>query len=63
MPGFPGGAGGPGFPGSGGPAGGTGESAKSDGTLTGCRARIVADLGAYQLLLTPIVKRMMAGVK
>jgi carbon-monoxide dehydrogenase large subunit len=30
-------------------------AAKRDGTLTGCRARIVADLGAYQLLLTPFI--------
>ena len=30
-------------------------TAKRDGTLTGCRARIVADLGAYQLLLTPFI--------
>ncbi len=29
--------------------------AKRDGTLTGCRARIVADLGAYQLLITPFI--------
>ena len=29
--------------------------AKRDGTITGCRARIVADLGAYQLLLTPFI--------
>jgi aerobic carbon-monoxide dehydrogenase large subunit len=29
--------------------------AKSDGTLTGCQARLVADLGAYQLLLTPFI--------
>ena len=28
---------------------------KRDGTITGCRARIVADLGAYQLLLTPFI--------
>ena len=30
-------------------------TAKRDGTVTGCRARIVADLGAYQLLLTPFI--------
>ena len=29
--------------------------AKSDGTVTGCQARIIADLGAYQLLLTPFI--------
>ncbi len=29
--------------------------AKRDGTLTGCRVRVVADLGAYQLLLTPFI--------
>jgi carbon-monoxide dehydrogenase large subunit len=29
--------------------------AKRDGTLTGCRARIIADLGAYQLLITPFI--------
>jgi carbon-monoxide dehydrogenase large subunit len=29
--------------------------AKRDGTITGCRARIIADLGAYQLLLTPFI--------
>jgi aerobic carbon-monoxide dehydrogenase large subunit len=29
--------------------------AKRDGTLTGCKARIVADLGAYQQLLTPFI--------
>jgi len=29
--------------------------AKSDGTLTGCQCRIVADLGAYHLLLTPFI--------
>jgi len=32
--------------------------AKRDGTLTGCRARIVADLGAYQLLLTPFIPEL-----
>jgi aerobic carbon-monoxide dehydrogenase large subunit len=30
-------------------------TAKRDGTVTGCRANIVADLGAYQLLLTPFI--------
>jgi carbon-monoxide dehydrogenase large subunit len=29
--------------------------AKSDGTVTGCKAEIIADLGAYQLLLTPFI--------
>jgi len=29
--------------------------AKRDGTVTGCRARIIADLGAYQQLLTPFI--------
>jgi carbon-monoxide dehydrogenase large subunit len=33
-------------------------AAKSDGTLTGCRARIVADLGAYQQLLTPFIPEL-----
>jgi carbon-monoxide dehydrogenase large subunit len=33
-------------------------AAKRDGTLTGCRARIVADLGAYQLLLTPFIPEL-----
>ena len=33
-------------------------AAKSDGTLTGCQARIVADLGAYQLLLTPFIPEL-----
>ncbi len=33
-------------------------AAKNDGTLTGCRARIVADLGAYQLLLTPFIPEL-----
>jgi aerobic carbon-monoxide dehydrogenase large subunit len=32
--------------------------AKRDGTLTGCRTRIVADLGAYQLLLTPFIPEL-----
>jgi len=30
-------------------------TAKRDGTVTGCRARIVADLGAYQQILTPFI--------
>jgi aerobic carbon-monoxide dehydrogenase large subunit len=29
--------------------------AKRDGTITGCKAEIIADLGAYQLLLTPFI--------
>ena len=29
--------------------------AKSDGTVTGCKAEIIADLGAYQLMLTPFI--------
>ncbi len=33
-------------------------AAKRDGTLTGCRARIVADLGAYQQLLTPFIPEL-----
>jgi aerobic carbon-monoxide dehydrogenase large subunit len=33
-------------------------TAKRDGTLTGCRARIIADLGAYQLLLTPFIPEL-----
>ncbi len=33
-------------------------AAKRDGRLTGCRARIVADLGAYQLLLTPFIPEL-----
>jgi aerobic carbon-monoxide dehydrogenase large subunit len=33
-------------------------TAKRDGTVTGCRARIVADLGAYQLLLTPFIPEL-----
>ncbi len=33
-------------------------AANSDGTLTGCRARVVADLGAYQLLLTPFIPEL-----
>ncbi len=32
--------------------------AKRDGTLTACRARILADLGAYQLLLTPFIPEL-----
>ena len=32
--------------------------ARSDGTLTGCKARIVADFGAYQLLLTPWIPEL-----
>ena len=32
--------------------------AKRDGTLTGCRARVIADLGAYQLLLTPFIPEL-----
>jgi carbon-monoxide dehydrogenase large subunit len=33
-------------------------AAKRDGTVTGCRARILADLGAYQLLLTPFIPEL-----
>jgi aerobic carbon-monoxide dehydrogenase large subunit len=33
-------------------------TAKRDGTVTGCRARIIADLGAYQLLLTPFIPEL-----
>jgi aerobic carbon-monoxide dehydrogenase large subunit len=33
-------------------------AAKSDGTLTGVRARIVCDLGAYQTLLTPFIPEL-----
>ncbi len=33
-------------------------AAKRDGTLTGCRVRIIADLGAYQLLLTPFIPEL-----
>jgi aerobic carbon-monoxide dehydrogenase large subunit len=29
--------------------------ARSDGTVTGCKAEIIADLGAYQLMLTPFI--------
>ncbi len=29
--------------------------AKRDGTITGCKVRVVADLGAYQYLLTPFI--------
>ena len=32
--------------------------AKRDGTLTACRARIIADLGAYLLLLTPFIPEL-----
>ncbi len=32
--------------------------AKRDGTVTACRARIIADLGAYQLLLTPFIPEL-----
>jgi carbon-monoxide dehydrogenase large subunit len=32
--------------------------ARRDGTLTACRARILADLGAYQLLLTPFIPEL-----
>jgi carbon-monoxide dehydrogenase large subunit len=33
-------------------------TAKRDGTVTGCRVRIIADLGAYQLLLTPFIPEL-----
>jgi carbon-monoxide dehydrogenase large subunit len=33
-------------------------AAKRDGTVTGCRARIIADLGAYFLLLTPFIPEL-----
>jgi carbon-monoxide dehydrogenase large subunit len=33
-------------------------AAKRDGTLLGCRARVVADFGAYQLLLTPFIPEL-----
>jgi aerobic carbon-monoxide dehydrogenase large subunit len=33
-------------------------AAKRDGTLTGCQARLVCDLGAYQLLLTPFIPEL-----
>ena len=33
-------------------------AAKRDGTLTGCRARIVCDLGAYFQLLTPFIPEL-----
>jgi aerobic carbon-monoxide dehydrogenase large subunit len=33
-------------------------TAKRDGTVTGCRCRIIADLGAYQLLLTPFIPEL-----
>jgi carbon-monoxide dehydrogenase large subunit len=32
--------------------------AKRDGTVTGLRVRIIADLGAYQLLLTPFIPEL-----
>jgi carbon-monoxide dehydrogenase large subunit len=32
--------------------------AKRDGTVTACRARLVCDLGAYQLLLTPFIPEL-----
>ena len=32
--------------------------AKRDGTVTGCQVRVVADLGAYQLLLTPFIPEL-----
>jgi carbon-monoxide dehydrogenase large subunit len=32
--------------------------AKRDGTVTACRARIIADLGAYQLMLTPFIPEL-----
>jgi carbon-monoxide dehydrogenase large subunit len=32
--------------------------AKRDGTLTGLKVRVVADLGAYQLLLTPFIPEL-----
>jgi carbon-monoxide dehydrogenase large subunit len=32
--------------------------AKSDGTVTGLQVRIIADLGAYQLLLTPFIPEL-----
>ncbi len=33
-------------------------AAKRDGTVTGVRVRIIADLGAYQLLLTPFIPEL-----
>jgi aerobic carbon-monoxide dehydrogenase large subunit len=33
-------------------------TARRDGTLTGCRARVVADLGAYHMLLTPFIPEL-----
>jgi carbon-monoxide dehydrogenase large subunit len=33
-------------------------AAKRDGTITGLRVRIIADLGAYQLLLTPFIPEL-----
>ena len=32
--------------------------AKRDGSITGCKARIVADLGAYQQILTPFIPEL-----
>ena len=32
--------------------------AKRDGTVTACRVRVIADLGAYQLLLTPFIPEL-----
>ncbi|HVG74028.1 MAG TPA: xanthine dehydrogenase family protein molybdopterin-binding subunit, partial [Thermoleophilaceae bacterium] len=32
--------------------------AKSDGTVTACQVRIIADLGAYQMLLTPFIPEL-----
>ena len=33
-------------------------AAKRDGTVTGCKARLVCDLGAYQMLLTPFIPEL-----
>jgi len=33
-------------------------TAKRDGKVTGCKAEIIADLGAYQLLLTPFIPEL-----
>jgi len=33
-------------------------TAKRDGTLTGCRARVIADTGAYMQLLTPFIPEL-----
>jgi carbon-monoxide dehydrogenase large subunit len=33
-------------------------AAKRDGKVTGCRARVIADLGAYFLLLTPFIPEL-----